>query len=162
MVPPCYLPGPNYGGGNEDNGDLPQKTPCMHCYSPCPQSCSRPPPTHTFTRDSWTPTGKSGTVSCGITAPFSWVLVHKALFLPSKGLFPQSCVSSGSSMVGLMSTSSKRAYAIPRSISSSVIPFSSHLQSFTASGSFHMSQFFTSGGQNIGTSASVLPMNIQG
>ena len=48
-------------------------------------------------------------------------------------------------------------------ISSSVIPFSSHLQCFPASGSFPMSQFFTSGGQNIGVSASasVLPMNIQ-
>ena len=48
-------------------------------------------------------------------------------------------------------------------ISSSVIPFSSCLQSFPASGSFQMSQFFTSGGQNIGVSAlaSVLPMNIQ-
>ena len=37
------------------------------------------------------------------------------LFVPSKSLFPQSCVSSGASMVGLMATSSKRAYAIPRS-----------------------------------------------
>ena len=40
---------------------------------------------------------------------------HKVLFVPSKSLFPQSCVSSGGSMVGLMATSSKRAYAIPRS-----------------------------------------------
>ena len=48
-------------------------------------------------------------------------------------------------------------------VSSSVIPFSSCLQSFPASVSFPMSQFFTSGGQNIGVSASapVLPMNIQ-
>ena len=48
-------------------------------------------------------------------------------------------------------------------ISSSVIPFSSCLQSFPASGSFQMSQFFASGGQSIGvaTSVSVLPMNIQ-
>ena len=48
-------------------------------------------------------------------------------------------------------------------ISSSAIPFSSCLQSFPASGSFAMSQFFASGGQSIGTlaSASVLPMNIQ-
>ena len=48
-------------------------------------------------------------------------------------------------------------------ISSSVIPFSSCLQSFPTSGSFQMSQFFTSGGQNIGASASasVFPMNIQ-
>ena len=49
------------------------------------------------------------------------------------------------------------------SISSSVIPFSSHLQSFPTSGSFPMSQLFTSGGQVIGdsASASALPMNIQ-
>ena len=48
-------------------------------------------------------------------------------------------------------------------ISSSVVPFSSRLQSFPASGSFQMSQFFASGGQSIGVSAStsVLPMNIQ-
>ena len=46
-------------------------------------------------------------------------------------------------------------------ISSSVVPFSSRLQSFLASGSFPRSQFFASGGQTIGASASVLPMNIQ-
>ena len=46
-------------------------------------------------------------------------------------------------------------------ISSSVMPFSSCLQSFPASGSFPMSQFFASGGQSIGASASVLPTNIQ-
>ena len=48
-------------------------------------------------------------------------------------------------------------------ISSSVVPFSSCLQSFPASGSFQMSQFFTSGGKRIGVSASasVLPMNVQ-
>ena len=47
--------------------------------------------------------------------------------------------------------------------SSSVVPFSSCLQSFPASGSFLMSQFLTSGGQSTGASASasVLPMNIQ-
>ena len=42
--------------------------------------------------------------------------MHKVLFVPSKSLFPQSCVSSGGSMVGFLSTSSKRAYAIPRPI----------------------------------------------
>ena len=48
-------------------------------------------------------------------------------------------------------------------ISSTVIPFSSCLQSFSVPGCFPMSQFFTSGGQSIGVSASasVLPMNIQ-
>ena len=47
-------------------------------------------------------------------------------------------------------------------ISSSVVPFSSCLQSFPASGSFPMSWLFTSGGQSIRASASVLPMNILG
>ena len=46
-------------------------------------------------------------------------------------------------------------------ISSSVISFSSCPQSFLASGSIPMSHLFTSGGQSIGTSALVLPMNIQ-
>ena len=48
-------------------------------------------------------------------------------------------------------------------ISSSVMPFISHPQSFPAPGSFQMSQLFTSGGQSIGVSAlgSVLPMNTQ-
>ena len=48
-------------------------------------------------------------------------------------------------------------------VSPSVVPFSSCPQSFPASGSFQINQFFTSGGQNIGVSASisVLPMNTQ-
>ena len=41
--------------------------------------------------------------------------VHKLLFVPSKSLFPQSYVSSGGSMVGLIATFSKRTYATPRS-----------------------------------------------
>ena len=63
---------PNYGGGNEDNGDLLQNVPCRHCCTQCSQPCSRPLQTHTSTRDSWILTGKSGSVSCGVTAPFSW------------------------------------------------------------------------------------------
>ena len=52
---------------------------------------------------------------------------------------------------------------LAQTISSSVIPFSSHLKSFPASGSFQMSQFFESGDQSFGisASASVLPKNIQ-
>ena len=34
-LPAIYL-GPNYGGDNEDNGDLLQKIPSMHCYTQCP------------------------------------------------------------------------------------------------------------------------------
>ena len=49
-----------------------------------------------------------------------------------------------------------------QTISSSVVPFSSCLQSFPASGSFQISQLFTPGGQSIGALSSVLLMNIQG
>ena len=64
------------------------------------------------------------------------------------------------SLLQLMSIES----VMPPTISSSVVPFSFGLQSFPASGSFPVSQLFTSGGQSIGVSASasVLPINIQG
>ena len=64
---------------------------------------------------------------------------------------------------GVYSTSCPLSQWCHPTISSSVIPFSFHLQSLPASGSFQRSQFFTSDGQNIGVSASasVLPMNIQ-
>ena len=67
--------------------------------------------------------------------------------LPTPGAYSNSCPSS--------------QWCHPN-ISSSVIPFSSCLQSFPASGSFPRSQFFASGDQSIGASASasVLPMNI--
>ena len=67
---------PNYGGGNEVNDNLLQKVLCMHSYTQCPQPCSRPPPTHASAGDSWTLMGKSGSGSCRVIAPFSWVLVH--------------------------------------------------------------------------------------
>ena len=64
----------------------------MHCYTQCPQPCSRPPPTHTSAGDSWTLPGKSGSVSCGITVPFSWVLVHTRFCLcPPRVHFPVLC-----------------------------------------------------------------------
>ena len=85
---------PNYGEVNEDNGDLLQKVPCIHCCTQCPRPCSRPPPTHTSAGDSWTRTGKSGSASCGITAPFSWVLVHTRFCLsPLRICFPVLCKS---------------------------------------------------------------------
>ena len=67
---------------------------------------------------------------------------------PTLGAYPNSCLSS--------------RWCHP-TISSSVVPFSSCLQSFPASGSSQMSQLFTSSGQSIGVSAStsVLPMNTQ-
>ena len=64
---------------------------------------------------------------------------------------------------GLYSNSCPLSHWCHPTISCSVVPFSSRLQSFPASGSFHMSEFFASSGQSIGVSASasVLPMNIQ-
>ena len=72
---------PNCGGGNEDNGDLLQNVPCTHCYGQWPQPCSRLPPTRASTGDSRTLKGKSGSVSFGVTAPLSWVLVGTRFFL---------------------------------------------------------------------------------
>ena len=77
-----------------------------------PLLCSKPPPTHMSAGD-WTLTGKSGSESFGGTAPFSWVLVHKTPCALQYSI-SQSCVSSGSSMVRLIATSSKRAYAMPK------------------------------------------------
>ena len=79
-----------------------------------------------------------------------WTTAHQAS-LP---------IANSQSLLKLMSITS----VMHPTISSSVIPFSSHLQSSPALGSFPISRFFPSGGQNIGVSASasVLPMNIQG
>ena len=91
-LPVIYL-GPNYGGGNEDNGDLFQEVPCRPCSTQCPQPCSRPPPlTHASAGDSWTLPDKSGSVSCGVTAPFFWVLGHTRFCLcPPRVCFPGLC-----------------------------------------------------------------------
>ena len=64
---------------------------------------------------------------------------------------------------GVYSNSCPLSWWCHPTISSSVVPFSFRLQSFPTSGSFQMSQFFASGGQIIGVSASasVLPMNIR-
>ena len=71
--------------------------------------------------------------------------------------------SSPSSTPGVYPNSCPSGWWCRPAISSSVVPFSSCPQSFPASGSFQMNQFFTSGGQSIGVSAStsVLPMNTQ-
>ena len=106
---------PNYGGGNEDHGNLLQKVPCTHSCTQYPQPCSRPPVTHTSVRDSWTLRRVWVSLLWGHCSFLLGPGAHKVLFVPSKSLFPQSCVSSGGSMVGLMATSSNSAYVIPRS-----------------------------------------------
>ena len=77
-----------------------------------------------------------------------WTAAHQASLFISR-VYPNSCPLS--------------QWCHP-TISSSVVPFSSCFQSFPALGAFPTSQFFVSGGQSIGVSASasVFPMNIQG
>ena len=102
---------PNYGGGNEYNG----------CHTHHPQPCSRPLPTHTSTGDSWILSGKSGSVSCGGHCSFPLGPgAHKVLSVLSKSLFPQSCVRSGGSVLGLMVVSSKRSTVVPWSAAASL------------------------------------------
>ena len=103
-------------------------------------------------------------------------------YIPSSGitgwwLFSRSVVSNSMQPHGLQNAGLPCPSPFPRvcsnscqlsrwchpTISSSVIPFSSHLQSLPAPGSFQMSQLFASGDQSIrgSVSTSVLPMNIQ-
>ena len=72
---------------------------------------------------------------------------------------PSLSITNSQSLLKLMAIK----LVMPSTISSSVLPFSLHLQSFPASGSFPVSQLFVSGGQSTGASASALflPMNIQ-
>ena len=59
--------------------------------------------THASTGDSWTLIGKSDSVSCGNTAPFSWILAHARFCMCSPSLFPQPCESSAVSSTGPLS-----------------------------------------------------------
>ena len=94
-------------------------------------------------------------------APISWV-AQSCLTLQPHGL-QQSRLPCPSPTPGACSNSCPSSQWCHPTISFSVVPFSSCLQSFPASGSFPMRQFFASSGQSIGVSASasVLPMNIQ-
>ena len=105
---------PNYGGGNKDNGDFLQKVlhSLLHSMPPTLHQAPTNPRLH---QRPWTLTGKSGSGSCGVTAPFSWVLVHTRFCLwPPRICFPVLC-KFWWLYGGLMATSSKRAYATPRS-----------------------------------------------
>ena len=99
--------------------------------------------------------------------PFNISSVQFSRSVMSKSLLPQGlqhtrlpCPSPTPGAYSNLCPSSRWCHP---TISSSVVPFSSCLQSFPVSGSFPMSQFFASGGQRIGVSAStsVLPINIQ-
>ena len=124
-------------------------------------------------------------IMCCLRAKFSVVLLFSALLVVSPACFQSYLLLFSCSVLfncslqphGLQyarlpcPSPSSRVYSNSCPLSqwrhatiSSSVPFSSCLQSFPASGSFQMSQFFASGGQNIGVSASasILPMNIQG
>ena len=107
--------------------------------------------------------------SCITQAQLLWCMGLVALLLFNRKLCLTVCNSMDCSTPGfpvlhcLPEFVQTHVHWVGDAIPFSVIPFSSCLQSFPATGSFPMSQFFTSGGQSIGTSASasVLPMNIQ-
>ena len=96
--------GPNYGGGNEDNGDLLQKVPAYTAalMPPNLQQATADPGLHQRLMDTH---GQVWVSPLG--GHCSFLLhpdAHKVLFVLSKSRFPQSCVSSGGSMVGIMAT----------------------------------------------------------
>ena len=127
----------------------------------------------TSTEKNHTPSCTDSSLSTPISLSFVYIHLFLRLFSSDQSL---SCVwffvtlwtaarqaslsiTNSRSSVKLMSIES----VMPPTISSSVVPFSSHPHSFSASGLFPMSQLFASGSQSIGVSASasVLPMNIQ-
>ena len=112
---PAIYMGPNYVGGNEDNGDLLQKNPWMYCYTQWPQPCNRPPwpmPLLETPGHSWASLDQY-LVGTLLFSPGSWCTQGSVCALQES--VSKYCVSSGSSMMGLMVTSSKRAYAITKS-----------------------------------------------
>ena len=119
----------------------------MKCYDK-PRQCIKKQRHHFADKDQFSSVQFSSSVMFDCLWPHG--LQHARLPCPSPT--PRACSNSCAS-----------SWWCHLTISSSVSPFSSHLQSFPASASFPVSQFFPSGGQSIGVSAlaSVLPMNIQ-
>ena len=115
---------PNHGGGNEDSGDLFQKVLCMHCRTQYPLPCNRSP--RTLPRcllcrrllDTWKSLGQALVGHC----PFLLGPGKHKVCCALHSSVSQSCVSPGSSVVGLMTTSSRRAYAIHRSVHPEPLP----------------------------------------
>ena len=100
---------PNYGGDNEDTGDSFRRS---HGGTAALSSHRHP---RLRRRLLGTPGQAWVSLLWGHCSFLLGPGAHRVLFVPSKSLCPQSCVSSGGSMVGLLATSSQRAYATPRS-----------------------------------------------
>ena len=108
----------NYGGGDKDNGNLLQKVPCMHCCTQCPHPTAGHHQPTPLPGVGWT-TGHSQ-ASLGQSLVWSLLIFPGSRYTQAsvcalQESVSQSYVMSGSSMVWLMATSSKRAYAIPKS-----------------------------------------------
>ena len=100
-----------------------------------------------------------------VVIPLYWISLQFSRSVLSDSLWPHGLQhASPSPTSGACSNSCPSSQWHHPTNSSSVIPFSSCLQSFPASGFFPINQFFASGGQSIGVSASasVLPISIQG
>ena len=115
----------------------------MHIYNVTHTSCE-----HCWVKHTCSSVQLSRSVKSDSLRPHGLQHARPSCPSPTPGVYSDSCLLS--------------LWCHP-TISSSVIPFSSCRQSFPASGPVQMSQFFTSGGQSIGVSASasVLPMNTQ-
>ena len=106
----------NYGKSNGSNGDLFQKTYASTMWLPgllksvplTLQHATVEPCFHQRLPDT------HRQVSCGVTVPFSWVW-YTRFYSALQEYISQFYISSGRSLVGLMVTSSKRTYAIPKS-----------------------------------------------
>ena len=85
-----------------------QKVPCRHCCT----ECSRPPPTHASVRDPWTLVASLGQSLAESLLLSPGSLCAQGFVCALQESVSQSWVSSGGSMVRLMATSSKRAYAL--------------------------------------------------
>ena len=80
----------NYGGGNESNGDLLQKIPCMYCYTQCPQPTLQQATTDPLLHWRLLDTPRKVWFSL-LWGHCSFLLgpgAHKILFVPSRSLFP--------------------------------------------------------------------------
>ena len=141
-------------------GDPVNKTSSFQCREHGFHALVRGPRSHMLHSVAKKKNKPAPTLSCACSVQFSHSVTFDSLQLHVLQYTRIPCPSSIPGACSYLYPLSRWCHS---TISTSVVPFSSCLQSFQASGSFPMSQFFTSGGQSIGASASalVLPMNIQ-
>ena len=119
---------------------------CTHTHILHTNTMGSSPPQHQTDMFIWLVFSSVAQSCLALCDPMDCSMARLPCPSPTPGACPNSCPSS--------------RWCHP-TIASSLVPFSSCLQSFPASGSFPRNQFFASGGQSIGVAASVLPMTIQ-